>query len=835
MSQHPEIIAAPFTVWLAPVGTAFPAVDEEPAAPWRMLGTNGVRNYAAGGVTVSHQRQIVQPPPPAGETVATVAMAEVDRLRVTLQMLDITLEEYATVLGGNAVSTTAAGAGTAGYKVLGLALPTGALPPFAALVRGPSPYAEGMVAQYEIPSCYEGGNPTLTFSKGEVAALNVELVALPDPAATSEAMRFGRLVAQNEAPLPPPLPSFTEAPSITSDGTPAVGETLTGNDGTIIFGAVSARQWLRGGVAITGATGGTYTLVSADAGANITFRVTATGPGGETVATSAAAGPILSLPAFTVQPSITGTPSLGATLTGNDGTIDSGSITARQWLRNGVAISGATGSTYTITTADYGAAITFRATATNGVGSTNATSAAVNMPQMLLQQAFAAGDTGFWYRPTDASTLRTAGNAVPTNGQTVATVLDQSGGGHHGTLPTPAPYALSGNNRGVLVFSGTQQINVPTALTFDRRALTLFMVINTEANSSTRGLFNTPSGATTTLGLHQGTSATPNGGQLTSSPVFNPVPGTFHANRSTRVLAVIFSGTERRVFDGRQEVTGAAATAVAAAAGAYLMRWNDGITTNAQGLLHEYAGVRRAMTAAEVRAIVDELAQLHGAHDRQTTAAGVLIGDSLTAGVFTDAGSRSNLEHGQHYGNWLVGRYAKGRRPKVSNFAQGGAHIRVIRDSQITAMNTELQRFADAGHTQLFLIVAGGTNDANGPTTGYPSSADGAALIQAYTDIFNGVTVSGVTKFAKTIPPRATFNTGWDTATNALNAWLRGGTSPFGTNIIDDRADSRLADPTNLTYYIADQLHFSGGPGGGHDVMGEIAYAKLIASGITGA
>lgn len=94
-------------------------------------------------------------------------------------------------------------------------------------------------------------------------------------------------LARNVAASPP---EFTVAPSIS--GTVQVGETLTGSDGTISGGSVSARQWLRDGVAISGATSGTYTLVEADEATNITFRVTAIGAGGTTQATSAAVGPV---------------------------------------------------------------------------------------------------------------------------------------------------------------------------------------------------------------------------------------------------------------------------------------------------------------------------------------------------------------------------------------------------------------------------------------------------------------------------------------------------------------------------------------------------------------
>lgn len=113
-------------------------------------------------------------------------------------------------------------------------------------------------------------------------------------------------------PVPDPAPSFTVQPSISHDGTPVVGETLTGNDGTILNGTVSTRQWLLNGSAISGATGSTYVP---DTVGDITYRVTATGTGGSTQATSSAvtvasaSGPA---PSFTVL--IDGSPAPEETL-----------------------------------------------------------------------------------------------------------------------------------------------------------------------------------------------------------------------------------------------------------------------------------------------------------------------------------------------------------------------------------------------------------------------------------------------------------------------------------------------------------------------------------------
>ena len=54
-----------------------------------------------------------------------------------------------------------------------------------------------------------------------------------------------------------------------------VGQQLTANPGTWPSNVTLLYQWLRNGVAITGATGANHPLVVADAGRRISVRVTA--------------------------------------------------------------------------------------------------------------------------------------------------------------------------------------------------------------------------------------------------------------------------------------------------------------------------------------------------------------------------------------------------------------------------------------------------------------------------------------------------------------------------------------------------------------------------------
>lgn len=195
-----EIIAAPFTVWFAPVGEAFPAIDAVPAGNWAKIGTSGDENYTEDGVTVAHS-QTTETVRVVGTTGPRKAFRTAEDLMIRLTMFDLTLEHYKRTMNGNVVTTTAAGSGTAGFKKLGLrqGLDVSRL---ALLVRGDvSAYGAGWKAQYEVPICFQSGSPEPVFRKGQPAGLALEFTALEDSGAASEDERFGRLVIQHQTAL----------------------------------------------------------------------------------------------------------------------------------------------------------------------------------------------------------------------------------------------------------------------------------------------------------------------------------------------------------------------------------------------------------------------------------------------------------------------------------------------------------------------------------------------------------------------------------------------------------------------------------------------------------
>lgn len=163
-------------------------------------------------------------------------------------------------------------------------------------------------------------------------------------------------------------------------GTAEVGETLSASTGTWDHANTYAYQWKRAGVAIDGATASTYDPVAADIGAVLTVTVTATDPGGSASATSAGTAAVVSAPINTVAASVDGDGSAYPlyethVLTANVGTwLGVPTSYAYQWKRGGVDISSATDSTYELVSADVGASISVRVTATNAQGSASSTS-----------------------------------------------------------------------------------------------------------------------------------------------------------------------------------------------------------------------------------------------------------------------------------------------------------------------------------------------------------------------------------------------------------------------------------------------------------------------------
>jgi hypothetical protein len=166
-----------------------------------------------------------------------------------------------------------------------------------------------------------------------------------------------------------------DAASITGTLTP--GSTLTGHAGTAsVTGTTATGEWLVNGLAA--GTGFTYLVKPADRGATITFTSTVS----LARYTSASATASTVIPLGTIAPgnvTVTGGNSVGSVLTASTGTWPVGVTLATRWLRNGVVVAGASGTSYTLAAVDQGALVSFEVAASGQylAGTTVTVSAAI--------------------------------------------------------------------------------------------------------------------------------------------------------------------------------------------------------------------------------------------------------------------------------------------------------------------------------------------------------------------------------------------------------------------------------------------------------------------------
>lgn len=174
------------------------------------------------------------------------------------------------------------------------------------------------------------------------------------------------------------LLTLAQRPTPKVSGQVRVGEKVTATPGTWQPAPVKlATQWLRDGKAIAGATGRSHTLVPADRGTQLSFRVIGTKPayaGVTRISERFTVAPGILSPA---TPRISGNAAPGQTLTAQPGTWAPGPVAVSyQWNRNGTPIRGATGASMKLGAGDIAHRITVTVTGSKP-GYSNATRVSV--------------------------------------------------------------------------------------------------------------------------------------------------------------------------------------------------------------------------------------------------------------------------------------------------------------------------------------------------------------------------------------------------------------------------------------------------------------------------
>ncbi len=250
-------------------------------------------------------------------------------------------------------------------------------------------------------------------------------------------------------------------PTIT--GTVQEGETLSVDtsgisDGNGLTNAQYSYQWIRtdGGTdtEITGATNSTYLLTSDDQGKTVKVKVNFTDDAGysatlTSAATGAVAGPSNVAP--TGLPTITGAAFVGQTLTADtSGISDDNGLTGvqytYQWIRNASStdtnITGATSSTYVLTSDDRGKAVKVKVSFTDDDGySETLTSAATGVLATLTYRQNADPPVSQPQQQSpDASVSEPSGQDLPSASSTTGWLVvgDSGATGNLGTTDTDA-------------------------------------------------------------------------------------------------------------------------------------------------------------------------------------------------------------------------------------------------------------------------------------------------------------------------------------------------------------------------------------------------------------
>ncbi len=169
---------------------------------------------------------------------------------------------------------------------------------------------------------------------GGSIALTAVRVTIKDNAVIGGAPVITQTVILYDGPsVPVAAPVFTTPTSVASDGTPQVGELLTGIDGVATNAASYTRRWLLGSTVLTSSA----TYMPTEVG-SYRYETIATGPGGETTSgsniTVAAASPVLN--ALTISPS-TATVGTSTTITisgATDGSVITGTVPAGMTLNS---------------------------------------------------------------------------------------------------------------------------------------------------------------------------------------------------------------------------------------------------------------------------------------------------------------------------------------------------------------------------------------------------------------------------------------------------------------------------------------------------------------------
>jgi hypothetical protein len=270
----------------------------------------------------------------------------------------------------------------------------------------------------------ETGGQTLYLRDGSITRLFYS----PSGLTNKHTIDFSVADFQIVAPQVPVISSQPTSQVVTAGASPAFTVTASSP-------APQSYQWRKDGAPIAGATSATLVLSNVQTSAAGSYSVVVSNDTGSVTSATATltVTPITAAPVITTQPvsqvvTVGGTASFTAAATGNP-------TPTYQWKKNGAAIAGATGATYTIASAQLTDAASYTVTVTNSANAVTSNAAVLTVNPVVTPAAS---------RITSLSIRIGAG----TGDQTLIAGFQVSGNGKslliRGVGPTLANYSVPG-------------------------------------------------------------------------------------------------------------------------------------------------------------------------------------------------------------------------------------------------------------------------------------------------------------------------------------------------------------------------------------------------------
>jgi len=259
------------------------------------------------------------------------------------------------------------------------------------------------------PFTYQWYKNNLAISGATNATLTISPLASSDPGSyTVSVSNSASTVTSNAATITVNIgPSISVQPaSQTVNAGTGVTFSVTAN-GTAPF----TYQWYKGGLSILGATNSSYTIASPAINDSGSYTVIITNSVGSTTSNSAVLT-INSAPVITTQP-VSQSVVAGSTVTLSVLANGSGTI-SYQWQKNATSISGATSSTYTISSTSVSDSANYSVVVTNSFGSVTSTVSTLTVTSAVISPSVITQPTG--QNITVGSVLNlsvTAGGSAP--------------------------------------------------------------------------------------------------------------------------------------------------------------------------------------------------------------------------------------------------------------------------------------------------------------------------------------------------------------------------------------------------------------------------------------